>query len=56
MGVALGEISSEVHLLPSVLLLDLLHPWEAEVLPHASALYEVDQAIYIGEVILTGSE
>jgi hypothetical protein len=44
-GMALGEVSSEVHLLPSVLLLDLLHPREAEVLPHALALHEVDQPV-----------
>lgn len=42
MGVTFGEISSEVHLLPSVLFFDLLHPGEAEVLPHAFTLHEVD--------------
>lgn len=42
---ALGQVGGKVHLLPSVLLLDLLHAGEAEVLPHALALHEVDHAV-----------
>jgi len=54
--VPLGEVCRKIHLLPSVLLLDLLHAGEAEVLPHAPPLHEVYQPICIGHSLLTGSE
>jgi len=41
-GVALGEVGREVHLLPAETLLELLHPGEAEVAAHALPSHEIN--------------
>lgn len=56
MGISLGEVSSEVHFLPSVLLFYLFHAWETEVLPYSLPLHEVYQSVCVAHRILFGSE
>lgn len=42
---SLGQVGGKVHLLPSVLLLDLLHAGEAEVLSDALPFHKIDHAV-----------
>ncbi len=44
-GTTLGQVGSEVHLLPTVFLLNVVHSRKAEVLPNSSSSHEVDHAI-----------
>lgn len=53
---SLGQVGGKVHLLPSVLLLDLLHAGEAEVLPDALPFHKIDHAVYVKSEVLLGPE
>ena len=42
---SLGQVGGKVHLLPSILLFDLFHAGEAEVLADALPFHKIDHAV-----------
>jgi hypothetical protein len=44
-GISLGQVRREVHLLPPIFFFDLLHPGKPEIPAHALPLHEINYAV-----------